>query len=74
MFDMTLDTIRLVLTNKMWADPVMAYRQVAIGAIGTALAFLALAYAGLPLWFAAIAAGFAGGYAMPYLFRDVKFQ
>jgi site-specific recombinase len=74
MFELTRDTIQLVFTNKIWADPVMAYRQVAIGALGTALALIALAYSGLPIWLSAIICGFAGGYAMPYLFRDVKFQ
>ena len=74
MLEMTLDTIKLVFANKIWADPVTAYRQIAIGAFGTALALLALASTWLPVWLAAIVAGFAGGYAMPYLFRDVKFQ
>jgi len=74
MFELARDTIQIVLTNKIWADPAMAYRQVAIGVLGTALALIALSYSGWPIWVSAIICGFAGGYAMPYLFRDVKFQ
>ncbi len=75
MFDMTRDTFKLVIENKLFADPLMAYRQVALGAIGTAALLIVLGVGlAAPLWISAILAGFAGGYAMPYLFRDVKFR
>ncbi len=35
MIDLARDTAQLVVQNKIFADPVAAYRQVAIGALGT---------------------------------------
>jgi hypothetical protein len=75
MLDMTRDTLKLVLENKLFADPGVAYRQVAIGTAGTALLLVALAYSlPVPFWVSAVLAGFVGGYAMPYLFKDIKFK
>jgi hypothetical protein len=74
MLDMTLDTLNLFFHNKLFSDRAVALRQVAIGALGTALLVIALTYAHLPFWLAATIGGFAGGFAMPYLFRNIKFQ
>jgi hypothetical protein len=74
MLDMTRDTFKLVVENKLFKDPVVAYRQVAIGAVLTAAILIALAYGPIPLWISATVAGFLGGFAMPYLFRDIKFK
>ena len=73
MWDLTRDTVSLVLRNRLFADPGVAYRQAGIGAIGTALLFITLVNLQLPLWLAGTVAGLAGGYAMPYLFKDIKF-
>ncbi len=75
MLDMTRDTVKLVLANKLFADQISAFRQVAIGAVGTAILLVAFAAAvPLPFWLSATFVGFLGGFAMPYLFKDVKFQ
>ncbi len=74
MLDMTLDTLNLFFHDKLFLDRAMALRQIAIGAAATAVMVLVLAYAHVPFWLAATIGGFAGGYGMPYLFRDIKFQ
>jgi hypothetical protein len=74
MLDMTLDTLHLFIHNKLFTDQAGAIRQIAIGAVGTAVLLIALTFISVPFWLAATIAGFAGGYAMPYLFRDIKFQ
>lgn len=74
MIDMTRDTVKLLVENKLFADQGMAFRQVTVGAVGTAVALVALASTPLPLWISAALAGFGGGYAMPYLFKDIKFR
>lgn len=74
MLDMTRDTVKLLVENKLFADQGTAFKQVAIGAGCTAIALVALAFTPLPLWLSAAIAGCAGGYAMPYLFRDIKFR
>ena len=75
MIDLTRDTLKLVLANKLFTNPVQAYGHVAVGAAGTAALLVLMAFV-LPVWFcvSAAIAGFAGGYAMPYLWKDVKFQ
>ncbi len=75
MIDLTRDTLKLVLANKLFSNPAQAYGQVAIGAAGTAAILVLLAFVfPVPFWISAVIAGFAGGYAMPYLWKDVKFQ
>jgi hypothetical protein len=74
MIDMARDTFKLLIENKLFADPKVAFRQVGIGMAGSAIVLIALAFTPLPLWLAGIVAGFGGGYAMPYLFRDIKFR
>ena len=73
MLDFTRDSLKLVIENKLFLHPVAAYGKIAIGALGTAVLFVALAFTPIPLWVSGVLAGFAGGYVMPYLFRDVKF-
>jgi len=74
MIDLARDTAQLVVQNKIFADPVAAYRQVAIGALGTAALLVLFAMTPLPVWIGALIAGFVGGYIMPYLFKDVRFK
>ena len=75
MFEMVRSAILLFFRGKLFADPGQAYTQLAIGILFAALCFvLAVRFAGLPYWLAAIIAGFLGGALQPRLFRDLKYR
>lgn len=74
MLDMTRDTIKLLTANKLFHDQNVAFRQTAIGVASTAALLVGLAFLPVPLWISAVVAGFAGGYLMPYLFKDIRFK
>lgn len=74
MLTLARQSLGLMARGKLFADPYMAYRQLALGALITALLLVALAYSALPLWGAALAAGFIGGALQPYLFRNLRYR
>ena len=74
MLDMAKHSIVLFFQGRLFADPPKVYRQMAIGALVTALILCALAKLGLPLVAAAAIAGLLGGAAQPYLFKDLRYR
>jgi hypothetical protein len=64
----------LFLRGRLFANPFQVYRQLAIGILVTAVTLFGLAMAGLPLWTAALIAGFGGGLLQPYLFKDLSYR
>jgi len=74
MWDMAKNSVQLFFTGKLFADPLAAYRQIAIGIVVTAALLVAAALAGAPAWLAAAIAGLLGGALQPYLFRNLKYR
>ncbi len=74
MWSMATNSIGLFFRGKLFADPAKVYRQLAIGAIVTALLLVILAQIGAPLWSAALVAGLVGGALQPYLFKDLRYR
>ena len=75
MFEMVLSSISLFFRGKLFAEPVHAYTQLAIGIFFAATCFvLATRVAGLPYWASAAIAGFLGGALQPRLFRDLRYR
>ncbi|MFN5035176.1 MULTISPECIES: hypothetical protein [Pseudomonadota] len=70
---MTKNSIVLFFRGKLFADPRMVTRQLAIGIVVTAILFVGLAKAGAPLWLAALVAALLGGGLQPYLFKDLRY-
>jgi hypothetical protein len=73
MWSMAQNSITLFFRGKLFADPNMAMRQLALGVCVTTLVLIVLAEVGAPLWLAALVAGLAGGALQPYLFRDRRY-
>lgn len=74
MWEMAQSSIRLFFRGKLFAEPFVVYRQLAIGVLTTAIVLIALAKAGAPFWLAALLAGFVGGALQPYLFKDLRYR
>jgi hypothetical protein len=74
MWEMAIASIGLFLRGKLFANPAQVYRQLAIGIVATAIVLFVLTVAGVPLWFAALIAGFGGGVLQPYLFKDLRYR
>jgi len=74
MWEMAQSSITLFFRGKLFAEPFMVYRQLAIGVFITALVFILLAEVGAPFWLAALGAGLIGGAAQPYLFKDLRYR
>ena len=60
MWTMATSSMSLFFRGKLFADPAMAYRQLAIGIAVTAIVMIGPASAGAPLWAAALVAGLVG--------------
>ena len=73
MWEMTKNSIVLFFRGKLFADPRMVTRQLAIGIVVTAILFVGLAKAGAPLWLAALVAALLSGGLQPYLFKDLRY-
>jgi hypothetical protein len=71
---MAQTSINLFVRGRLFADPAMVARQLAIGAIVTAILLVVIAKIGAPLWLATLMAGFAGGGLQPYLFKDLRYR
>jgi hypothetical protein len=74
MWSMAVTSIGLFMRGKLFANPAQVYRQIAIGILVTAVALFVLGMAGLPVWLAALIAGFGGGMLQPYLFKDLRYR
>jgi hypothetical protein len=74
MWSMALTSIGLFLRGKLFANPAHVYRQIAIGVLFTAIVLFALAVTVVPVWVAALIAGFCGGMLQPYLFKDLRYR
>lgn len=74
MWSMAVTSIGLFFRGKLFANPAQVYRQLAIGIVATAVVLFVLAAAGVPVWLAALIAGFGGGVLQPYLFRDLRYR
>lgn len=74
MWEMGKNSILLFFRGRLFADPRMVHRQLGIGVVATAILLVATAKVGLPLWIAALLAGFIGGGLQPYLFKDLRYR
>jgi hypothetical protein len=74
MWTMARGALFLFLRGQLFAEPAKAYRLLATGILLTALICSALALAGVPVWAAALAAGFVGGGLQPLLFKKIRFR
>ena len=74
MWAMVQSSITPFFRGKLFADPAMVVRQLAIGIAVPAAALAGLAALGAPLWLAALAAGLIGGALQPYLFKDLRYR
>jgi hypothetical protein len=74
MWEMAITSIGLFLRGKLFANPAQVYRQIATGVLVTAAVLVALAEIGVPVWLAALIAGFGGGALQPYLFKDLRYR
>jgi hypothetical protein len=74
MWEMAITSIGLFFRGKLFANPTQVYRQLAIGVVATAIVLFVLAVAGVPVWLAALIAGFGGGVLQPYLFKDLRYR
>jgi len=73
-WEMAQSSITLFFRGRLFADPTMVARQLAIGAIVTAILLIVIAKIGAPLWLAALVAGVIGGGLQPYLFKDLRYR
>ena len=74
MWEMGKNSILLFFSGKLFADPKQVHRQMGIGVAATLILLVAAAKLGLPLWAAAVLAGFVGGALQPYLFKDLRYR
>ena len=74
MWSMAITSIGLFFRGKLFANPAQVYRQIAIGVLVTAVLLFVLTVAGVPVWLAALIAGFGGGMLQPYLFKDLRYR
>jgi hypothetical protein len=73
MWTMARSAVFLFFKGRLFAEPGKAYLLLALGALLTAMLFLALVATGLPLWMSAAIAGFIGGGAQPFLFKNIRY-
>ena len=74
MWTMARSALYLFFTGRLFAEPGKAYLLLVLGALLTAGLFLALASGGVALWAAGAVAGFIGGGAQPFLFKDIRYR
>jgi hypothetical protein len=74
MWTMARHAMVLFFRGRLFAEPGKAYLLLAVGALFTAALFIGLAMSGLPLWSAALLAGFVGGGAQPLLFKNIRYR
>ncbi|HXQ41006.1 MAG TPA: hypothetical protein VN821_07055 [Candidatus Udaeobacter sp.] len=74
MWGMGKSSINLFFHGRLFADPKLVLRQLAVGIVATAILLTVVAKLGAPLWLAALLAGFLGGALQPYLFKDLRYR
>jgi hypothetical protein len=74
MISMARNALMLFLRGRLFADQRKAAALIAAGIAFTALICLGLAMAGVPVWLAAMAAGFVGGGLQPLLLKNIRFR
>jgi hypothetical protein len=74
MWSMATNAMFLFFKGRLFADAGKAYLLLGVGAVLTAALFLAMAFAGVPLWAAGAVAGFIGGGAQPLLFKNIRYR
>ncbi|WP_026607805.1 hypothetical protein [Methylocapsa acidiphila] len=73
MFEMVKSSALLFFQGKLFQDQNLALRQLGIGIGITVVVFLIVALL-FNVVLAGIVAGFVGGAAQPYLFKDLKYR
>jgi hypothetical protein len=72
MLDMVRNAMTLFFQGKLFRDNTAFFKQWGLGFV---IAFVAIALVGwLHPWLGAIVGGLAGGAAMPWLFKDLKYN
>lgn len=74
MWTIARSAMGLFFRGRLFAEPGKAYALLALGGFATAVLLVALALAGLPLWAASCLAGFIGGGAQPFLFKNIRYR
>lgn len=74
MWDMAKHSITSFLQGKLFANPGLVYRQIAIGVIIAAAILFALVWFGVNPILSAAIAGLVGGVLQPYLFKNLKYR
>ncbi len=74
MWEMAKSSITLFFRGKLFQNPQLVYRQLAIGIGITIVVVVGLDLVGAPLWLCGVAGGFVGGLVQPWLFKDLKYQ
>lgn len=74
MLEMVKISASLFFQGKLFAEPLKAYTQLAIGIFIAAIALVAAREGGLALVPATALAGFIGGALQPYLFRNLRYR
>lgn len=74
MWDLFLNSMKMFLGGKLFRDNGMVARQGTIGILIAVVLVVLLGKFIVPMWAAAIIGGLASGAAMPYLFKDLKYN
>ncbi|MCC7253163.1 hypothetical protein [Hyphomicrobium sp.] len=74
MLEMVRSSASLFFQGKLFAEPLKAYTQLALGILIAAIVLVAAREGGLALVPAAALAGFIAGALQPYLFRNLRYR
>lgn len=74
MLEMVRSSATLFFQGKLFAEPLKAYTQLAIGILIAAIVLVAARGSGIALVPAAALAGLIGGAIQPYLFRNLRYR
>lgn len=74
MWDMFLNSLKLLFRGKLFRDPRAVAKRWFIGFVVSLVAVIALAKAGLPIWLTVLVVALGTGLLQPYLFKDLKYN
>jgi hypothetical protein len=74
MLEMVRSSASLFFQGKLFAEPLKAYAQLALGIVIAAIVLVAVREGGFAVVPAAALAGFIGGMVQPYLFRNLRYR